>query len=130
MTAFKQINDVTLRVNNKVIPYEAETLKFVLGKGEFLVRSVIVGGTERATVFSKDLTTRTGQVKFSIPSTAFSIAEVKDWKNNENNNVIEASGNGVDFTAISTEATMLNDPEINIASEGVIEIEFMGNPID
>ena len=124
-----QLNNVAILVNNDIIAYEANTLSYKDGFGEFNVRNAVVGGGQTEQVFSEDLATKFGMVKFSLPSTEDSAKLVRQWKNNRNNNVIELmSATGGNFTRIFTQGAIVGDPEVNLSTDGTVEIEFSSNP--
>ena len=124
-----QLNNVAILVNNDIIAYEANTLSYDDGIGEYSVRNAVVGGEQTEQIFSEDLATKFGMVKFSMPSTIDSAKLVRQWKFNKNNNVVELqSSTGGDFTRIFTQASILGNPEINLSTDGSVEIEFNSNP--
>ena len=94
------------------------------------VRNAVVGGGQTEQVFSEDLATKFSMVKFSLPSTEDSAKLVREWKNNLNNNVVElqSSTGGAQFTRIFTQASIQGNPEVNLSTDGSVEIEFMSNP--
>jgi len=124
-----QLNDITILVNNVAVAYTADSLKWKDGSGVYSVRNAVIGGGETEQVFSKDLASKFGSVAFSMPTTEENEANKRAWKLNDNNNVVEligpASGS---FTKIFTEASILEDPESNAATDGNIEIDFNSNP--
>lgn len=125
-----QLNDIIILVNNQQIAYEADSLSFQDGFGEYAVRNAVVGGGQTEQIFSQDLASKFGMVKFSMPSTVENDALKRAWKANLNNNVVElvgASGNE-GFTKIFTQASIQADPETMAATDGSIEIEFRSNP--
>ncbi len=124
-----QMNDIAVLVNNETVAYTADSLSWKDGFGEYAVRNAIVGGGQTEQVFSKDLATKVGMVKFSIPTTAENDKLKRQWKSNDNNNVVELVGpRGSNFTKIFTLAAILEDPESSAATDGNIEIEFNSNP--
>lgn len=124
-----QLNNVAIFVNNDVVAYEANTLSYDDGFGEYSVRNAVVGGGQTEQVFSEDLATRFSMVKFSLPSTDDSAALVREWKNNRNNNVVEImSATGGNFTRIFTQASIQGNPEVNLSTDGTVEVEFRANP--
>lgn len=124
-----QLNDIIILVNNAQIAYTADSLSWKDGFGEYGVRNAVVGGGQAEQVFSKDLSSKFGMVKFSMPSTPENEALKRTWKANDNNNVVELVGpTGSTFTKIFTQACILEDPETNAATEGDIEITFNTNP--
>ncbi len=128
--ANSQLNNVAILVNNDIISYEANTLSYQDGYGEFNVRNAVVGGGQTEQVFSEDLATKFGMVKFSMPSTEDAAKLVREWKNNINNNVVElqSSTGGAQFTRIFTQASIQGDPEVNLSTDGTVEVEFRSNP--
>ena len=124
-----QLNNVAIFVNNDVVAYEANTLSYDDGFGEYSVRNAVVGGGQTEQIFSEDLATRFSMVKFSLPSTDDSAALVREWKNNRNNNVVEImSATGGNFTRIFTQASIQGNPEVNLSTDGTVEVEFRANP--
>lgn len=124
-----QLNNVAVFVNNDIIAYEANTLSYDDGFGEYSVRNAVVGGGQTEQVFSEDLATRFSMVKFSLPSTDDSAALVREWKNNLNNNVVELmSAAGGNFTRVFTQASIQGNPEVNLSTDGTVEVEFRANP--
>lgn len=124
-----QMNDIAILVNNDVIAYTADSLSWKDGFGDYSVRNAIIGGGQTEQIFSKDLSTKIGMVKFSMPTTAENDGLKRQWKSNDNNNVVELVGpTGSGFTKIFTLASILEDPESNAATDGNIEIEFNSNP--
>jgi len=72
-----QLNNVAVLVNNDIIAYEANTLSYDDGFGEYNVRNAVIGGGQTEQVFSEDLATKFSMVKFSMPSTEDSAALVR-----------------------------------------------------
>lgn len=124
-----QLNNVAIFVNNDIIAYEANTLSYDDGFGEYSVRNAVVGGGQTEQVFSEDLATRFSMCKFSLPSTDDSAALIREWKNNRNDNVVEImSATGGNFTRVFTQASIQGNPEVNLSTDGTVEVEFRANP--
>lgn len=125
-----QLNNVALFVNNDVVAYEANTLSYNDGFGEYNVRNAVIGGGQTEQVFSEDLATKFSMVKFALPSTDDSAALIREWKNNRNDNVVEiqATTGGSTFTRVFTQASIKENPEVNLSTDGTVEVEFMANP--
>jgi len=124
-----QLNDIIILVNNQQIAYTADSLSWKDGFGNYSIRNAVVGGGQNEQVFSKDLSSKMGMAKFSIPTTAENEDNKRAWKANDNNNVVELIGpSGSSFSKIFTQAAILEDPESNAATDGNIEIEFQSNP--
>jgi len=123
-----QLNDIIILVNNQQVAYTADSLAWSDGLGEYSVRNAVVGGGQTEQVFSKDLATKFGMVKFSMPTTVDSEKNKRAWKTNDNNNVVELIGpSGTKFSKIFTQAAIIDDPESSAATDGNIEIEFNSN---
>lgn len=124
-----QLNDIAILVNNQQVAYVADSLSWKDGFGEYSVRNAVVGGGQTERIFSQDLASKFGMVKFSMPSTVENEANKRAWKNNKDQNVVELIGaGGTKFTKIYTGAAIIEDPETNAATDGNIEIEFNTNP--
>lgn len=124
-----QLNDIVILVNNVQIAYTADSLSWKDGFGDYNIRNAVVGGGQTEQVFSKDLSTKFGMVKFSMPSTVDSEKDKRAWKSNDNNNVVELIGpSGSNFSRIFTQAAIIEDPETSAATDGNTEIEFNSNP--
>jgi hypothetical protein len=124
-----QLNDIAILVNNAQIAYEGDSLSWKDGFGEYTVRNAVVGGGQTEQIFSKDLTTKFGSVKFTVPNTEDNAALVREWKNNDNDNVVELVGpSSTSFSRVFTSAAIIGDPEYNAATDGTIEVEFNTAP--
>lgn len=124
-----QINNIAILVNNEIVAYAADSLSWKDGLGEYSVRNAVVGGGQTEQVFSEDLASKFGMIKFSMPTTTDNEKNKRAWKINKNDNVVELVGPaGSNFTKIFTMASILEDPESNAATDGNIEIEFNSNP--
>ena len=123
-----QLNNVAILVNNDVVAYEANSLTYHDGIGETSVRNAVVGGGQTEQVFSEDLGTKFAMVKFSVPSTEDSAKLIREWKSNRNNNVVEIVGtSGSTFTRIFTQASISGNPEVDLSTDGSVELEFKSN---
>lgn len=124
-----QLNDVMIIINNLPVAYTANSLSWKDGLGESSVRNAVIGGQKTEQVFSQDLSTKFGMVKFSMPSTIENEGKKRTWKLNKNNNVVQLIGPpGSGFAKVFTQASILGDPETSAATDGNIEIEFNTNP--
>lgn len=124
-----QITALTLMINNEVVGYVAGTLSFKDGAGTSVVTNAVVGAEATEQIFSEDLSSKFGMVKFEMPTTEENEIAKRKWKANRNNNVIELIGpRGTNFARVFTQAASLEDPETNIATDGTIAMEFASNP--
>ena len=60
MTA--QLNNLALFINGEQFAYEADSLKWRDGLGQFSVRNAVVGGQQTIQIFSEDIKTKFGKV--------------------------------------------------------------------
>ena len=125
-----QISDAIVEVNNDAVGIVPNSLTFTEGLGEQRVLAVSEGGGQVSQVFSNDLESNFGMVRFSMRSTAGNIEKVRGWKAGGNTNVVIIAGEdaeGNDFIRTYTQASITNNYEVGIATEGVIEVEFQAN---
>ena len=124
-----QLNDITILVNNTAVAYTADSLSWKDGLGDYSIRNAVVGGGQTEQVFSQDLSSKKGMVKFSMPSTVENEGNKRAWKVLKNGNVIELIGpSGSGFSKVFTQGAIIGDPETNASTDGDIEIEFESNP--
>ena len=124
-----QLSDAALLVNDEVVAIVPNSLKFTEGFGEQSVRAASVGGGSVEQVYSRDLETALSKTMFDIHTTPSNVKLARNWKSNGNQNVVQIAGKTSegDMTRTFTQAAMTGDPEIEIGSEGIINIEFMSN---
>jgi len=124
-----QLSDAAVLVNDEVVAIVPNSLKFTEGFGEQQVRAASVGGGAVEQIFSNDVETALSKVMFDIHTTPDNVEMQKTWKANGNKNVVAIAGatDEGETTRTFTQAAMTNDPEIEIGTEGVINIEFMSN---
>ena len=126
----EQQSDAVVNVNNESVGIVPNSLTFTEGLGEQKVLPVSDGGGRVAQVFANDLESAFASVKFSMRTTVENIALARSWKVSGNTNVVVVSGDdaeGNDFIRTFTQASVTSDYEVDISSDGVIEIEFMAN---
>ncbi len=119
-----RINDVTF----SIVP---NTVRSIGGDGETNVRTASAGGNSIETVHTVNAETKIGQMMFDIYPTAANEQEIRGWKNNVGFNTVSLVENFSDGTSASetlTTASLTNDPEKNKSSDGVISLEWSGNP--
>lgn len=124
-----QISDPSIVVNNLPVAVVPNSVAYTEGFGEqdILVQSAGNGVIEQ--VFSDNVETNLSMVKFSLRSTVANIALARQWKANRNTNAVTLTATTDDGTLTRTfsNAAITNDPEVNFASDGVIEVEFKSN---
>ena len=92
------------------------------------MRPTSLGGGKTGQVYSRNVDTNIGRVKFEIPVTVPNLKLAKGWKSNSNRNVVQLAGSTVDgtFTRTFNAAALTNDYEVGLSSEGNISLEFEG----
>lgn len=126
-----QIVDAAVLVNDEVIPVEANSVEFDEGLGEQAVRPVSIGEGKTEQVYSRNVETNIGMVKFSIPVTPENIKLAREWKVNENRNLVQIAGRTAEGSVERSlsGAAFVGSYTVPIGSETVIEIEFKGNTL-
>ena len=124
-----QLSNVSVLVNDQVIPIVANSLKFSEGKGEQTVRVASLGGDAVEQVYAQDLESAFGKVMFEMHTTIDNVNSQRQWQSNQNRNVVALAAGTDDgnFNRVYTQCAMVNDPEIEIGNEGMISVEFSGN---
>lgn len=122
MADFTQISDPEVTVNDVTVFVVPNSVSYKSGKGERSVLIQSAGNGNVQPVVSTDTDTFKGMIKFSVRSTEEAIALKEQWQSNGSNNVIELGS----VNKTMNRATMLGDPEINLTSDGVVELEFEG----
>lgn len=128
-----EIKIKSLLVNNATLPegYVPNTLKYKLGVGETNVRASVSGNTT-TTVHSQNAETKISEFMVDVypfdsgnPDDMRKFIEVLASNTGNNTVVVSASGGStVSFSNVS----LTNDPEVNDSFDGVISLEFKGNP--
>lgn len=124
-----QLSDAAILVNDEVVAIVPNTLKYTEGFGEQQVRAASVGGGAVEQIYSRDVETSLSKVMFDLHTTPDNVKLARSWKSNGNENVVGIAGKTAegDVTRTFTQAAFTGDPEIEIGTEGVINIEFMSN---
>ena len=89
--------------------------------------SIGEGQTEQ--VYARNVETNVGMVKFSIPVTPENVALAREWKVNQNQNLVQIAGRTADGSVERSfsGAAFVGDYTVPIGSETEIEIEFKSN---
>lgn len=125
MSAIRKIVDATLIIDNNVIGYVPNTLKFTEGFGEQSVRVQTGGGGSVQQVVADNVSMRQSKVMFDVEPTAANIELLRSIKNDQNGHVITISTSGLTRTV--TGAILTSDYEVGLGTEEVISVEFTGN---
>lgn len=124
-----QLTDATFVVNDEAVGIIPNSLKFTEGKGEQKARAVSVGEGKTEIVVANDLETAIGRVMVQLPVTVDAIKLALKWKNLTGQNVVQIAGKTLDgnVSRSYTQATLVNDYEVEVGTDTNIELEFHGN---
>ena len=115
-------------VNNVPVNVQPNSLKFKVGKGEAELRAFTTGGNNVEMAFSKNVETFVGEVMFDMPEDSPTVDLILGWKNGNANNQILLVNPDTNFTLTFNSATLVNDPEHNPTSDGVVSLEWKSAP--
>ncbi len=124
------LTNASVEVNDEPQVIMANTVSVILGGGESDVKGGSKGGAV-IPIFSENIETKIGEVKYESPSTETTVENVKAFKDNGPANVVRVTGVGpagarVNLTFKS--AALVNQPEIAFQSEGTTPFEWKGAP--
>lgn len=127
--AERALTTPSIVVNNESIAIVPDSFKYTPGFGETNMRPQSSGGANVQMVKSTNAETKKSTVKFALLPIKINTDHVDDWQDNG-----KADGNGIEasdgpFAVAFRNMYMTNDPERNLSSDGVIELEFEGSPI-
>ena len=124
------LTNAELVINDKTFPIVPNSLKYTEGLGEQSVKAASVGGGKTMQVYSENLEGAFSKLMFDSFSTIECIEELRSVKTNRNQNTAEISGSTPDgkrLTRSFTQAALLSDYEVPLATEAVISIELNTN---
>jgi len=117
---------LTIIVDGIPIPVVPNSIKYTKGFGTKKVRSVSLGGGIVDTVTTENDEDKIGKVLFQIPTTDAQVQLITVWEFGLATHTVNGiDSRGIPFNLIG--ASMVNDPEINPTTEGVVDIEFHGS---
>ena len=125
-----QLADALVTVNNVPIAIMPNSLVFTEGLGEQVIRAASAGGGQVEQIYSNNIESNFSMINFAIPATVDNIAAARQWKSNQNQNVVQVQGQTPEGTVTRTftQAAILNDYEVALGSETDIPVEFKANP--
>jgi len=125
-----QLSDPSVTINNEAINVVPNSVSYNDGFGTQTVLVQSAGNGKTSTVYSNNVETNIGSMKFSIRSTPANANYARTLKASLNANVVMISGttpDGKSLTRTMTEAAFCNDLEVPLNQDGVISVEMMGN---
>ena len=122
------LSSLVLEIDNEIISYCPNTLKYKDGRGEYAVFTESLGDGTVNTLFSEDDENKISSVIFEIYTTSDNVALKDTWKENTTGLSVTVSDSRTGYARSYTKMIMTNDPEISVAQDGKIEIELQGSP--
>ena len=124
------IVDATLFVNNEQIVYNPNSMTYKEGAGEQSLKPQSIGGGAVLNLFSNNLETNFGMVKFDMAPTVDNITLARKWKKNGNLNVVQFFTDNADGSVKKTftGAALIEDYEVAFGQDATISIVFHSNP--
>jgi len=121
------ISTPSIVINNENIKIKPNSFSYTEGFGEAIKRTESAGGGSVSTVTARNIETAKSMIKFTLEPLAENADKVREWKNNFESNVIQATGEN-NFTRSFTSAVLINDPEIGLSADGEISLEWESDP--
>jgi hypothetical protein len=125
-----QLSNPTVLVNNVQVAVKPNSVVYDEGLGEQTIRAASTGGGSVEQVYSRNVETEFGMVKFEMASTIDNIKLQREWKVAQNQNLVQVFGRTADgdVSRTFTQAAVLNAIEVPLGSDADIAIEFKSNP--
>lgn len=122
------ISKPTVSINNNPIAIIPNSCKGDEGEGETNVRATSAGGGAVELVISDNAEDKIGKVSFDIANTMENIDLARGWKKNPGKNVVQITGEvgGKVFSRVYTQASITNNYEFELSSDGKLSLEWAG----
>jgi hypothetical protein len=129
--AKKAISNATVQINDETISIVPNSLVVTLGRGETNVRAASAGGGTITTVHTENAENKIAKITFDVYPEKVSVQQIDEWKQNIGGNTAKILSRVANdpFTMSMVGASLMNDPEMNLTADGVVSLEFMGDPI-
>ena len=124
------LTNASVEVNDIPQTTIGNTVSVMLGLGESDLKAASKGGAA-VMVFSENIETKVGQIKYEMPSTETSVENIKEYKDNGPANVVRVTGIGPAGARINLTfktAAVVNDPEVAFQSDGTTPFEWKSAP--
>lgn len=113
-------------MNDELIKIEPNSFMYDLGNPEITVRPQ-VSGNNIENVYTKNFETAKSKFSFDLATTSENESRILDWIDNFSANVFRAvSTDGI--TRVFQQCALINKPEFNTGSDGVVSVEFESLP--
>lgn len=126
------IANPVVTVNGASVAVVPNSTKFDEGKPKKNIRAAAVGSLVTQD-FSQDIEEAFSKFSFTLLPSAANINLVKSWQDLNNTNLVTITGTelvlgaGQQLIRTFNNATVTNQPEINLGADGVIEVEWMSD---
>ncbi len=117
-----------ISVNNTPIGIVPNSFKFTLGKGEINVRAVSTGGGASESVHTEDAEMKIGKMSWEMYNTSETQEFISGWKSNIGTNFVSGQQPGTPPLSGGS-MSMVNDPDFEASADGVVAVEFEGDPL-
>ena len=124
------LSDAAITVNDESVAIVAGSVEFDEGLPEYDVKAASTGGGGTESVFSQDITTGFGAIRFKVHVTPDNIEAARQWKANKATNVVGIagkSGDGTRLTRTCSHAAILGKYSVPLDPDGEIDIDFSGD---
>lgn len=123
------LSSVILEVDDDIVGYKPNSLKFTDGDGELVAYSVSKGNGKVDVVFGINDETKIGKISFELYGTAANIAKKRSWsqKRKTGGVAIRLSDSVSGFTRTFKTMNLSNDGELTISQESSVSCEFQGS---
>lgn len=123
--AKRDITNPTLTINNAGVKYIPNTFSYTEGFGAQKMRTQSSGGGAVEVVYSNDVSENYSTLKFNLTNTSENIELARTWKTKLNNNAATLTDG--EFSRNISNLALISNYEVNLISEGTIELEFCGD---
>lgn len=113
-------------INDEPVAYVPNSFDFSDGYGDRTVRTQTTGGGNVEQVFTEDVETQLGRVKFTLISTTENIEKITKWQQNIDANAIELSASG-NFSRSFPRMTIMSEPPKPGGQDAQFDVEFQGS---
>lgn len=121
------LTDGQIQINKKTLSVVPGSVERRYGRGEINVNTQSMGNGNIDTVHNVNLETAKSYFKCSLRVIGINISDVDEWKINIGENLINYFAG--DLIETYEKMSMVNDPTFPDSNDGVIEVEFEGNPL-
>lgn len=123
--------DPSIVVNDAPINIVPNSVVYKEGAGEQTVRAASTGGGNTTQVYSNNVETNFGMVKFEFFPAPQDINFFRQVKKNLNNNVVVLTGTTADGKSLRrtfNRSSLLTDYEVSLGTDTTVELEFNSDP--